>query len=162
VDDAVAIRTGINATKHFSQATVAIDSGYSPVNGHELEFVGLAKITSGSCSLYEVLFSLTGSFQIVRWNGAYNDLYFGVSITNVNGGPALPSNGMVCRAEYEFTGSAVNISVYQNALLVVTAVDASPPVLNQSGQPGISHFVQPGSGASLTAMGWTNYSCGTY
>lgn len=163
VDDSVCIRAGgINTTKHFVEGTVGVTGGYNPTNGHEVEQVGMAKITANSCSLYEVLFSLSGSFQIVRWNGPYNDLYFGLSVTNHNGGPAQPSNGMVCRSEFEYTGGVVNISVYQNGTLVATTTDASPPTLLQSGQPGISHFVQPGTGANLTSMGWEDFSCGTF
>jgi len=164
VDDAVAMRTGIHPTRHFAEGVVYVQAGYSPANGHELELVTGVTISAGSCSLYEALFSLSGNFQVVRWNGPYNDLNLGLTVNNRNGGPAQPVNGMTCRHEYFFNPGNGTVSgwVYQNGILVADYVDGSPPALLQSGQPGCSHFVQPGSGASLTGMGWESFSCGTF
>lgn len=161
VDDSAAIRQGINSTRHFAEATVYIEVGYNPTNGHELELLGGATATAHVFSTYEHLFSLSGSFQIVRWNGAYNDLNLGLTVNTFNGGPALPSNGMVCRIQYSIVGGNPFTEVFQNGTKVADMTDSSAGKLT-SGQPGLSHFVRAGSGASLTGMGWEDFSCGTF
>ena len=161
-DDSIALRTGINSTRHYAQGTIYVAASYAPSNGHEMELYVGGTITANSITGYEILFSLSGAFQIVRWLGARSNGVTPLTVTDVNGGAAQPTDGMLCRAEYSVSGSNVLINVYQNSVQVATCTDINPGSAYLSGQPGIASFVRSGGGASLTSMGWADFACGTF
>jgi len=160
-DDPIAFRTGIHPTRHYAQGTIFIAGGYGPVNGHECELHVGGNIAANSIRTYEVLNTPFSAFQLVRWNGALNDVE-DIGGTNVNGGPITPTSGMVIRVEYSIVGGDPLIQYYQDGVMRLTKSDTDAAKKITSGQPGLAFFVRTGTGADLEGMGWLDFSCGTF
>lgn len=153
--DNTAARKGTFHRKQFIQATCFRAASYNPAQVHEIELLLHCSITAHNITTYEVLLNSGGGFEINRWDGALDNVFFGLSITNHNGGPTNPANGDVFRFEDDGAG---NFSLYQNTVLVATFSDTTWT----GGAPGHAYFWRPSGSITPTSFGWTAMTGGEW
>lgn len=153
--DNTACRKGTFARKQFVQATCFRQGGYSPAVVHEIELLLHCTISAHSITTYECLFNSAGNFQLARWDGALDNVNFGISVTNQNGGPIAVVDGQVVKVQDDGAG---NFSLFQAGTLVATWSDSTWT----GGAPGHAYFWRPDASIVPASMGWTNMTGGEY
>lgn len=151
-DDSIACLTGFPRGQYI-QGVLFFDAGYSPPGGHEAELHLHCTINANSITSYELLLDPTlDGTQIVRWDGAVGNLYFSLTVTDHNGGPATLADGQVWRFEDDGAG---NFSVYQDGVLRHSFTDTT----HQGGSPGIAMF-WINAGNDGDRVGWRHIEAG--
>jgi hypothetical protein len=151
-DDNIACLTGFPANQYV-QATVFRAGGYDPTPSvHEIELHVSCTITAHSITSYEFLMNSAGAFQVVRWNGALNDFFTGISVNTFNGGPTAVVDGDVMRVER--VGN--NFSMYQNAVLKWTWTDGNVT----GGAPGVAAFWGSPTNIVAANFGFKDFTAG--
>jgi hypothetical protein len=166
-DDACAVLRTSAATcnaDQYAEGVVDIDNGYTGGGGsHECELWLRGAITTNNARCYECSIGITTAANappsgvycfVVRWEGAegsYTPLWdpHG-SIGSYVNAPTYPVAGDKFRASIK--GSV--ITLYQNGVTLGTVTDTQW----STGQPGLGFW--PVDGATPSAMGWKQWSCG--
>lgn len=146
--DNLAVLTGPWGTAQAAQGTVYRAAGYTSPNGHEVELLLNFEVTRHNARGYEILWSLGGNFQVMRWNGPKGD-FTELSTTGANLG--TPADGDVLRVER----SGNEIAVHKNGVLMRTAdlLSAGGTVWTD-GAPGIGFY----AGTTLSSYAWADFS----
>ena len=135
---------------HYAQATLHVQSGYTPPDSHEVELLVRFKITANSARGYEINNGWNGAYsQIVRWNGALNDFTY---LNTTGPGFGALVSGDVIRAE----AVGDTITVFKNGNQVMQATDSTW----SDGNPGMGFFIRPGNGAVPKNYGFSSYEAG--
>jgi hypothetical protein len=148
-DDCIAHLSGF-AADHYAQASVHVETGYTPPSSHEVELLLRFEITANNARGYEVLCGWNGAYsQIVRWNGPLDDFTY---LDTTGPGFGALVEGDVIRAE----AVGDTITAYKNGSQVMQATDSTWA----DGNPGMGFFIRPGEGAEPTSYCYDSYAAG--
>ena len=155
-DDCVGVRADPPTSRHTVRATIHRDAGFDPAYNQELEVIVGGTIEPHSIHLYEVLWSVAGNFQIVRWDGALG--VFDVSLPLTGGGAGTPVDGDVLEVSYDASNAAdVVITVRKNGVELAQAHDTSDLRLT-SGNPGLSFFSRATDASEMSRYCFSDWS----
>lgn len=155
-DDIAVLNSPTLSANQYAQAVVSRAGGYNPGVSHEIELLLRFSITANNAHGYEVLWAVTGSIAIVRWNGAIGNYTPSSTVDGLNIGAAV--DGDVLRAQINGNILSVFKNGAQVASVDVTTTFGGGTVWS-SGQPGIGFW--PQSGATLTSYGWKSFLAGS-
>ena len=141
-DDTVALLTGTWGPDQTVEATV-YSVNLNPSIFPEVELRVRSSLSANSCTGYEVLFSVNGYIQIVRWNGPLGNF------TLLGAVGAVIITGDVVKAT--IVGST--ITAYLNGVQKLQFIDSTYP----SGRPGMGFFLQ-GAGGVNSDYGFTRFT----
>lgn len=134
------------ADNQYAQGTVFLTGGYAGNGGsHEAELLLRFEITANNARGYEVLWGITNTFAIIRWNGPIGNF-----TALIEGSIGTPVDGDVLRAEI----SGTTITVFKNGVQVAQVSDAT----YSEGQPGVGFW--PVDGGITGNYGWKDFAAG--
>lgn len=155
-DDCVAVRADPPSARHTVRATIHVDAGFSPSYNQELEVIVGGTIEPHSIHLYEVLWSVAGNFQVVRWDGALG--VFDTSLPLSGPGPGVPADGDVLEVSYDASdASDVHIVVRKNGVQVAEVHDTTSLRIT-NGTPGLSFFSRAPDASEMSRYCFSDWS----
>lgn len=155
---------GISSTKHYSRLVIRRAAGYTPPSTQEVATYVGATTSANVSKRYETLAAFGGAIQLVRWNGALNDVTLNGDAawpnTPVGSGASDLQDSDVLETRYDASTGTPQITVYVNNVQVYSVADTSAGKLT-SGQPGLGFFARSGGGLDMTAYCAKAYDAGT-
>ena len=125
--DPTAILTGTWGRNQMAQVTLVVTTGGA---FKEAEIRLNSSLSEHVCTGYEILYEITGTIAIVRWNGPVADYTFIAAADNIPG--RAGNGGLVTGDVLKATNVNGVISAYLNDVFLVSATDTT----YQAGAPG--------------------------
>lgn len=145
--DPTAILTGTWGQNQTAQATLLVTTGGA---FKEAELRLNSALSAHVCNGYEILYEVTGTIAIVRWNGPLADYTFLSATDNIAG--RAGAGGLITGDVLKATNVNGTITAYLNDVQIAQIIDST----YTAGAPGFGLNVY--SGADPTTFGYSAFS----
>lgn len=155
-DDAIGLlKTSVfaPAANQYVQSTIKVVGAYDPPTTHERGHFMRFDMTTNHASGYEVYWSITNSFGIIRWDDA--DVFTPLSLTSGTGPAARPVHGN--RLRTEISGSTITVFVDTGSGFVQVAT-ADDSTYTRRGMCGMQHYAE--AGTTFGSYAFSLWECG--